>query len=362
MTSNRAPGAVMVDLQGRELTEQDRKRLLHPMTGGVILFSRNFESPEQISALTEEIRALRNPPLLIAVDQEGGRVQRFKTGFTRLPAMRLLGKIWDDHPEQACELAHRAGFVLASELRVCGVDLSFAPVLDLDFGGSAVIGDRAFHADPAAVCELACALVDGLRRGGMAACGKHFPGHGFVTADSHVDVPVDERSFAQIEAADMVPFRKLIRHGLSSIMPAHVIYSQSDAKPAGFSAFWLQKVLRGDLAFKGTIFSDDLSMEGARVAGGVVQRADVALQAGCDMVLVCNRPEAVDELLAGLVRVPSTASQFRLQQLYGQRTQAKSITDLQSLAFYAQAVQEIATLDPGEIHLTVGTRQVGELG
>jgi len=226
----------MLDLEGKALTSGDQQRLLHPSTGGVILFSRNYDSPRQIAELTAEIHALRDPPLLISVDHEGGRVQRFREGFTRLPPMRALGEIWDQHPQRARHMAHAAGYVLAAELRACGIDLSFTPVLDLDFGTSAVIGNRAFHANPQAVCELAIALVEGLRQGGMAAVGKHFPGHGFVAADSHTDVPVDERSYADIKQADLIPFQHLIRHGLSAIMPAHVIYPKVDSKPAGFSS------------------------------------------------------------------------------------------------------------------------------
>ena len=269
-----ALGLVMLDIEGKSLNDADRERLSHPLTGGVILFSRNYESPRQLEALTAEIHRLRNPPLLIAVDHEGGRVQRFREGFTRLPPMRSLGTLWDHHPLRAKHLARDAGYVLASELRAHGVDMSFTPVLDLDFGNSAVIGDRAFHADPQAVGELAGALLEGLALAGMASCGKHFPGHGFIAADSHTDVPVDTRSYEQIEAADLVPFRTLMAHGLSSVMPAHVIYPAVDDRPAGFSKVWLAQILRDQLNFEGVIFSDDLSMEGARVAGDIVGRAE----------------------------------------------------------------------------------------
>jgi beta-N-acetylhexosaminidase len=252
----------MLDVEGKQLNDSDRRRLCHPLTGGVILFSRNYESPRQLEELTSEIHRLRSPPLLIAVDHEGGRVQRFREGFTRLPPMRALGAVWDEHPQRARHLARDAGYVLAAELRAHGVDLSFTPVLDLDFGNSAVIGNRAFHSQPEAVIELAGALIEGLALAGMAACGKHFPGHGFIAADSHTDVPVDPRSFAQIEAADLIPFRELGARGLSSVMPAHVIYPDVDDQPAGFSKIWLSQILRSQMKFQGVIFSDDLSMEG----------------------------------------------------------------------------------------------------
>jgi beta-N-acetylhexosaminidase len=351
----------MLDMQGKSLSADDRRRFMHPLAGGVILFARNYESPRQIAELAAEIRTLRSPHLLIAVDHEGGRVQRFREGFTRLPPMRALGSIWDGHPQQARRLAHDAGFVLAAELRACGVDLSFTPVLDLDFGRSAVIGDRAFHTAPAAVTELASALVQGLRQGGMAACGKHFPGHGFVEADSHTDVPVDNRTYAEIEMADLIPFEHLIRHGLSSIMPAHVIYPKVDDKPAGFSKIWLSKVLREQMRFQGTIFSDDLSMEGARVAGGIIERAVAALDAGCDMVLVCNAPEAADELLTGLQHRFSPVSLARLARLHG-RPHPPSMTDLRETEAYAGAVHSIASIGIDSGDLLANAPPVGESG
>ena len=228
-------GPVMVDVAGTELSDEDRRRLLHPLVGGVILFSRNFSSCAQLTRLTAEIHALRNPPLLIAVDHEGGRVQRFRDGFTPIRPMRELGAVWDADPGKAVSQARSLGFVLATELRNHGVDLSFTPVLDVDHGNSSVIGDRAFHERPDAIAELATGLMYGLRDGGMAAVGKHFPGHGHVRADSHHEVPVDERSYAEIDGEDLIPFRRLIDAGLDGIMPAHVIYPQIDARPAGFS-------------------------------------------------------------------------------------------------------------------------------
>ena len=287
-------GPLMIDLAGTCLSAVERERLGHPLVGGVILFARNYESPQQLAELTAEVHALRLPALPIGIDHEGGRVQRCRTGFTRLPAMRRLGEWWDQQPDEARRAARSIGYVLAAELRACGVDLSFTPVLDLDWGRSSVIGDRSFHADPAVVVELAGALIEGVHSAGMAACGKHFPGHGWVEADSHVDLPLDERPFAEL-APDLEPYRRL---KLDAVMPAHVIYRRVDARPAGFSRFWID-LLRGELGFAGVIFSDDLSMAGASVAGGVVERCTAAWEAGCDLLLVCNSPDAVGELLAG---------------------------------------------------------------
>lgn len=285
-------GPLMIDVAGLQLNDVERQRLMHPLVGGIILFARNYQSIEQLSALTAEIRTLRSPSLPIAIDHEGGRVQRCREGFTRLPAMRSLGVLWDENPKAALSAAHNLGFVLAAELRACGVDMSFTPVLDLDWGRSAVVGNRAFHSDPAIVARLAGALIDGLRAAGMAACGKHFPGHGWAEADSHVAIPVDGRSLAELQT-DMLPYRQL---KLDAVMPAHVIYPAVDARPAGFSPVWLSK-LRAEFAFDGVIFSDDLSMEGASVAGDIVDRANAAWGAGCDMLLVCNAPDAVGDLL-----------------------------------------------------------------
>ena len=313
-------GPVMLDVVGKELTPADIKRLQHPLVGGVILFARNFESSAQLKALTASIHAVRQPPLLIAVDHEGGRVQRFRDGFTKIPPMREFGKIWDSHPKKAKELAEQAGWVLAAELRAHGVDFSFTPVLDMDYGESQVIGDRAFHVKAQAIHELAFALMHGLKNGGMPAVGKHFPGHGYVVADSHVAIPVDEREFDEIAQNDMQPFRQMIDDGIHAIMPAHVIYPKVDERPAGFSPRWLQKVLRERLGFNGVIFSDDLSMEGAGVAGDVTARALAALNAGCDMVLLCNQPDKADELLANLKWEISGASLARLARMHGAKS------------------------------------------
>jgi beta-N-acetylhexosaminidase len=299
---------VVLDIAGEVLTAQDRQRLRHPLTGGLILFGRNWRSREQLVALTQEIKSVR-PDVLICVDHEGGRVQRFRTdGFTHLPPMRALGELWMRDALRATDAATAVGYVLGAELRACGVDLSFTPVLDLDHGPSGVIGDRAFHRDARVATLLAKSVMHGLLLAGMANCGKHFPGHGFVAADSHTEVPVDKRSLKAILADDAQPYAWLST-SLQSVMPAHVIYPKVDALPAGFSPRWLQEILRQQLQFQGAIFSDDLSMEGARrIAGQALsytQAAAVALNAGCDLVLLCNQSllengREVDALLEGL--------------------------------------------------------------
>ena len=306
-------GPLMIDVEGLTLTEADKRRLLHPLVGGVILFSRNYKDPVQLSALTQEITALRNPPLPITVDHEGGRVQRFRDGFTRLPAMRVLGELFARDKIAAENAAEAVGLVLAAELRAHGVDFSFTPVLDLDWGRSGVIGDRSFSKDPQIVSRLAAALIRGLAKGGMGSCGKHFPGHGWVEADSHVAIPVDERSMAEIET-DMQPYHEL---SLDAVMPAHVIYPVLDERPAGFSPRWLEK-LRLECQFDGIIFSDDLSMEGASVAGTIVDRANAAWDAGCDVLLVCNKPDFVDELIAKWQPIPQPKRAARIPNLLGE--------------------------------------------
>jgi beta-N-acetylhexosaminidase len=306
---------LVIDIAGPALDAADRRRLRHPRVGGLILFARHWQDRRQLIELCAEAKSLR-PDLLICVDHEGGRVQRFRSdGFTALPPMRALGERWmrDDRSGPgsgamaACAAATATGYVLAAELRACGVDLSFTPVLDLDHGPSGVIGDRAFHRDPRVVTTLARCLMHGLLQAGMANCGKHFPGHGWAEADSHVAVPVDRRSLSRIVADDAAPYGWL-GTALSAVMPAHVVYPKVDDRPAGFSSRWLQEVLRGRLGFDGAIFSDDLSMEGARRAGGHVLRygeaALLALDAGCDVVLLCNQSPGggalIDELLAEL--------------------------------------------------------------
>jgi beta-N-acetylhexosaminidase len=340
-------GPVMLDVVGTALTADDIRRLQHPLVGGVILFARNFEDCEQLKALTASIHAVRQPPLLIAVDHEGGRVQRFREGFTKIPPMREFGKIWDKDRKKAMALAVEAGWILAAELRAHDVDFSFTPILDMDYGDSLVIGDRAFHLDPRAINELAFSLMQGLKKGGMAAVGKHFPGHGFVVADSHVSIPIDEREFDQIAQNDMQPFRQMIDEGLPAIMPAHVIYPKVDDKPAGFSAKWLQKVLRERLGFNGVIFSDDLSMEGASVGGDVTTRSLAALNAGCDMVLLCNRPDLADELLDNLVWKMSAQSIVRLTRMHGSH-HPQSITQLRESGVFADAVKRVAMVGQSE--------------
>ena len=293
-------GPIMLDLVGLEISPEERDMLTHPLVGGVILFSRNYESPEQLQRLVSEIHNLREPHLLVAVDHEGGRVQRFRQGFSEFPPAAVFGKIYDEDRKRGKRFAESCGWLMAVELRALGIDFSFAPVLDLDFGISTVIGDRAFHRKPDAVADLAQSYMMGMRRAGMVATGKHFPGHGAIAADSHIDMPVDEREFEEIYRHDVVPFGKLIRAGLGAIMPAHVIYPAVDEKPACFSSLWLKQVLRDRMGFQGVIFSDDLTMKGAHVMGDIVERGIAAMAAGCDMVLVCNQPKEAVQLIDGL--------------------------------------------------------------
>ena len=327
------PGPAVIDVVGTTLTDEDRERLRHPAAGGVILFGRNYESPEQLLALTEDIDRLREPALPICVDHEGGRVQSFRAGFSAIPPMRELGRLWDRDRDAARQTARAVAYIVGAELAAHGVDFSFAPVLDLDYGGSSVIGDRALHFDPTATGALGAAIVQGFADAGMGAVGKHFPGHGYAEADSHVAVPKDERKFADIARKDLVPFRMAIEAGLAAVMPAHVIYTQVDAEPAGYSKHWLQEVLRGKLGFEGLIFSDDLSMEGASVAGGIPERARAALAAGCDMVLLCNDPAGQEVLLQALGDA-TLAGAERLERMRrkGGRDLRKSVAYRDSLA------------------------------
>jgi len=336
-------GPVVVDIEGKRLTGAERRRLVHPRVGMAILFARNYESPEQLRALTAEIHELRSPPLLIAVDHEGGRVQRFRQPpFTRIAAMARLGRLWDEDVLRASRTATAVGYVMAAELRAHGVDLTFAPVLDLDWGHSGVIGDRALHRDPRVVTLLAAHLTHGMALAGMANCGKHFPGHGWPAADSHVAVPVDERSRAEILGEDAAPYRWL-GVALAGVMPAHVIYPRVDQQPAGFSARWIKGVLRRRFGFTGAVFSDDLSMEGASVAGGIVERAQAALDAGCDFILACNNPHAADELLAG-IRWRRTASFDRRLARVTARGEAFSMEELRREPSYLAAREEVLAL------------------
>ncbi len=306
-------GMVMLDIAGTKLFDYEREIINHPNTGAVILFSRNYESPEQITTLIQNIRAARQGDILIAVDQEGGRVQRFQNGFARLPPAAL----YENEPK----ISEVAGWLMAAELLAVGVDFSFAPVLDVDFGVSTIIGNRAFSKNSEKVTQLASEFRRGMVRAGMAATGKHFPGHGAVALDSHLTLPIDERDLETIRNSDLQPFRQLISEGLEGIMPAHVLYSQIDAQPAGFSDFWIQKILRAELGFDGVVFSDDLSMEGAASVGDFSDRAKVALQAGCDMVLVCNNPTAAEQVLDALPIENNAERERRLQKMRGKFTQ-----------------------------------------
>lgn len=309
-------GPVMVDIAGQELTADDSSLLSDPQVGGVILFSRNYHSLEQLEQLVKSIQAIKKPRLLIAVDQEGGRVQRFKDGFTILPAMRCFGEIYDADQKLALELAQQCGWLMASEVCSIGIDISFAPVLDIDKGISTVIGNRAFHSDPFVVGKVAQAFIVGMTEAGMLATGKHFPGHGSIAADSHITVPVDERPLREIEMDDLKPFQFMIDAGINALMMAHVIYSRVDAQPAGFSSFWMKTILRDKMHFQGAIFSDDLSMEGAMITGDYCQRAKISLATGCDMILVCNNRAAAWDVVKSLKGYDNPASSLRLAHLH----------------------------------------------
>jgi len=345
MTPPSALGPVVLDIAGPQLTAEDRRRLCHPLVGMVILFTRNFTGPAQLARLCREIHALRDPQLLIAVDHEGGRVQRFRAGFTHIPPMAALGRRWDGAVLEACRVALAAGFVLGAELRAQGVDLSFTPVLDLDWGRSSVIGDRALHADPRVVTMLASQIGHGLALAGMSNCGKHFPGHGWAAADSHVAVPVDERKLDDIVREDAAPYAWL-GVGLDAVMPAHVVYPAVDPQPAGFSTRWIQDILRTRLGFTGAVFSDDLCMAGARVAGNVVASAHAALAAGCDFVLVCNDSSAADAVLEQLQWRRTPAFDERLARLVPRNGAVTPSAVLQS-ARYRAALQDLRAIGSG---------------
>lgn len=309
-------GSVMLDLAGTELTAEDRELLQHPAVGGVILFARNYQDPEQLSALTTAIRALRDPALLVAVDQEGGRVQRFRADFKRLPPAGDYGRLYGHSPSAARRLTMLMGWLMASELQAVGVDFSFAPVLDIDRGICSAIGDRAFSQDIATVADLGAAWMQGARLAGMSSVAKHFPGHGGVTVDSHLALPIDERDFATLWQEDMAPFQVLIDQGVEAVMPSHVVYPSVDALPAGFSPYWLQDILRKRMGFQGVIISDALDMAAAEVAGDDEARSKAALAAGCDQLLVCNNRAAAIKVVEALGDYRNPSSQSRLARLY----------------------------------------------
>lgn len=336
-------GPVMMDLVGTQISDTEKELLLHPQLGGVILFTRNFESIDQITALIQEIHDLRTPHLLISIDHEGGRVQRFHEGFTRLPPANAYYELFKLDEEKGRKCIEQAGWLMAAELRSIGVDFSYAPVLDLAHGVSGVIGDRAFHSKPDIVATLAYAFMHGMALAGMPAVGKHFPGHGGVAEDSHLALPVDHRNMSKLLKEDIVPFEKMIQNGLPAIMPAHVIYDQVDDKPAGYSKIWLQQILRGRLNFQGVIFSDDLSMEAAGVAGSYGKRAKQAIEAGCDMVLVCNHPDGVAEVVSTLDGYTNPAAQIRLMRMHGK--QKFDRTDLLASHQWKMSTELLASLD-----------------
>jgi len=334
-------GPLMVDMAGTELTSEDARLLSHPLVGSVILFTRNYRDVAQLTCLTAAIRALRSPPLLIAVDHEGGRVQRFREGFTRLPAARLLGRRYDQDRREALSLAQSVGWLMASELRAVGVDFSFAPCVDLDYGVSEIIGDRAFHKDPDVVAALGVAYMSGMREAGMAAVAKHFPGHGAVIADSHVAQPVDRRKFVDLEA-DIRPYRLLIDNNLAGVLGAHVVFPAVDGIPASLSKQWITGVLRRELGFHGCVFADDLSMAGAAAFGGVVERAERAFAAGCDVLPICNDRQAVQSVLDHFgLGAATAASQARMVRM---RARGEPPTNLTSDIQWQQTAANIAGL------------------
>ena len=335
-------GPLMVGIAGDALDQGEREVLRHPCVGGVILFSRNYRCRTQLRSLCDAIHDLRRPPLLIGVDHEGGRVQRFRDGFSALPAAARYGVLYERSPERARRAARAGGWVMAVELRAGGVDFSFAPVLDLDDGASTAIGDRAFHRDPDVVATLARAFLAGMRDAGVSGVGKHFPGHGSVAADSHHTLPVDRRSYEDIRLADLVPFERLIASDLAGVMPAHVVYECVDTRPAGFSRHWIGGVLRGELGFQGIVFSDDLDMAAAAAGGDHVARGRAAMDAGCDMVLVCNDWEAAVAVVDGLKAVTDPVRVARIARMHG-----RGAVTFEQLAFdtaYRSAVAEVASL------------------
>ena len=343
-------GPLMVDVAGKSLTAEDREVLRHPLIGSVILFTRNYQDPEQLAALVADIRGLRAPPLLVAVDHEGGRVQRFRQGFSVLPPARRIGQEFDQDARQGLAMARDLAWLMAAELRAIDIDFSFAPCVDLDYGVSEVIGDRAFHTNADAVAKLALATVQGMREAGMAATAKHFPGHGAVVADSHQALPIDRRELADL-AADLTPYRRLIPNDLAAVMMGHVLFPSVDDVPASFSRRWGGEILRGELDFRGVVFADDLTMEGASAMGGVVDRADAALAAGCDVLPVCNRRESVIALLDGLKSQPGPASQMRVLRMRGKEAPRRA--ELLASRRYQQSQECLARCErPPELILS----------
>ncbi len=346
-------GPLMIDLAGTEVTQEERELLRHPLIGGVILFARNYLHPQQLTELAQAIHAERTPPLIVAVDQEGGRVQRFREGFSRIPAARRIGHEFDLDARTGLALARAVGWLMAAELRAHGVDISFAPCVDLDYGVSEVIGERSFHASAVAVAQLAGAWVHGMRDAGMAATAKHFPGHGAVVADSHLSLPLDRRPLVDL-TQELTPYRRLIGNGLPAVMMAHILFPAVDPHPSSLSGLWIRDVLRGELRFQGVVFTDDLSMKGAAAYGDIVTRARQALAAGCDMLPVCNHRPSVIELLDKLDCEPQPASSLRLVRLHG-RAGAPTHAALEALPVWAHARDLLARMSaPPALTLDAG--------
>lgn len=335
-------GSFIIDVEGKTLTPEDKELLQHPLVGGVIYFARNYESRAQIQALTTEIRKVRKNPLLIMVDQEGGRVQRFINEFTRLPRMGIFGQFYASNPEKACALAKDCGWLMATEILSLGIDLSLAPVLDLNRGISSVIGDRAFHAQPQAVIALASAFIQGMQKAGMAATGKHFPGHGSQQADSHLALPEDKRSLEAIMQEDLIPFAQLARDNITAIMAAHIVFPRVDSRPVGFSPVWLKDILRQQLGFKGIIFSDDLNMEGANISSHYADRVQAAREAGCDFTLLCNNRRGVVQVLDNLNYVTHMIDREKWGPLQG-RLQTQAYQESQLWQQTQKVLQDLVT-------------------
>lgn len=346
-------GPLMLDVEGMSLSAADRERLCHPAAGGVILFARNYESPEQVRALIADIHQAASASMLVAVDQEGGRVQRFRNGFTELPAARKFGELYARNHQKARQAATEIGWLMAAELRTVGVDFSFAPVLDLETDISRVIGDRAFSNKPKVIGELAYAWASGAREAGMPSVGKHFPGHGCVEADSHHELPIDKREFSDIWNNDLIPFKHLIDNGLEGLMPAHVVYSSCDGRPAGYSSFWIQEVLRKRLGYTGCVFSDDLSMTAADVVGSYPERARAALEAGCDMVLVCNNQQAAEQVLDELKDYQNPVARSRLVRMHGRgHTSMEQLREKPRWHTALGIINELITVEPMDLDLS----------